>query len=678
MVVFNMPREWLIEGKSIPYDMVVFTVPREWLIDFTMPREWLIEGVFTEIQGYVRTMTGGEIRVPAPRTKMPDAVNHNQGMRGDSNRNASHDEPTDASTRAAQAATRTTGNRARIQGNQGGNQGNQGNQGGNQGQNPGRNQGGGGGGPPGGNPGGGGGGGGGGPPAGPGGGGAAQAAPVGPPQATLPLTDVGLMLQVCGANLQEIYALETTERLDRYTHYRRLDEKGISELASRLEKRPNNQAVRLPMSVLQNLKVLCFWLRRKHKLKLTVNSADWDADELDSTIDLMEELKAREDADEASIKPEKLKPNEWDSWELIFHTYLSNIYGAQSAPIEYVIRNDVPAGHTFTSAREEELYLYPLQGTLYKQDNRKVFKLLQDLLEPSEQTWIQSHVSSQDGQAAWKDLVHHFDGGGNLDSRMRRALFTIDNTFYKDERALKFDSYAERMTKAYQTLDKTMAKKSEAEKVRLFLEGIKVTHPEMVSARREARDRHAQDLNAAIQHVSVTAAQLFPPSHLPRRNPGRNISAVEDARPSNRQRTTPDLEHNDGIYTLYGVDVTDVTRTFSREEFDRLGREGQGYVHSERLRAGRSRGRGRGSGRGRGRGYGGRGGRSVATLESRIAALESASQADDVSALTERQQDQDNNTTPAPAPAQAAAPSPAPSPRGSTNGSQFGSGTYRR
>ena len=204
----------------------------------------------------------------------------------------------------------------------------------------------------------------------------------------------------------------------------------------------------------------------------------------------------------------------------------------------------------------------------------------------------------------------------------------------------------------------------------------------MVSARREARDRHPQDLNAAIQHVSITAAQLFPPSHIPRQTPGCNILAADSDRPPTRARTTPDLEHHNGIYTLYGVDVTDVTRTFTQDEFDRLGREGQGYVHNERLRAGRPRGRGRGSFRGRGRGGGGR---SVATLETRIAALESATQADDMSALTERQAHVDNAPPPtvqtqatAPPPANSPAPAPSPSPRGSSNGSNFGSGTYRR
>ena len=524
-----------------------------------------------------------------------------------------------------------------------------------------------------------GGGGGGGPPDAP------DLAPPGPPAATLPLSPIGLMLQVCGANLIEIYALETTERLNALVHYRRLDDNGVSELASRLEKRPPGERVRLPMSVLQNIKVLCYWIRRKYRLRLVVNPADWNQAEMDSTISLIEEEEAEGDVDtNATIKPDKLKPSEWDYWELKFETYLSHVKGAQNAPIDYVIRKDVPEGHVHLSQREEEMYLYPLEGALFRKDNRKVYRLLQDLLEPTEHTWIQPYLASQNGREAWKALVSHFDGGGNLDGRMRRALTILETTFYKDERSLSYRDYAEKLVRAFQTLDKTTAKKVPEEQVRIFTENIKMNHGEMIVARREARDRFPSDLDQAIQHISITVARVFPPPPYTQRGHGRHIAATEDySHDDQRQRIEPDLVHNNGVYTLYGVDVTDVTRNFSQNEFERLGRQGQQYVHTERSRINRPTPRHRNRRRRR-QGRGNQNNNSNQTINSlyaRIAALESTHPAlDNVSAITESVQPPMENPTltGTPSPVSHNSATTSQSTRGTNNGSSFGAGTYRR
>ena len=308
-----------------------------------------------------------------------------------------------------------------------------------------------------------------------------------PPVAVGPLSLVGELLQTCGANPDEIHALETVERINSLLQLRRLDDRTLSELASRLEKRSGPDRVQLPMAVLQNLKVLSYWLKRQHRLQRPVTSGSFTAEVLEATVDRIESEKADEEADaDTGIKPEKLDPTDWDFWELQFSTYLSHVKGAQGAPLDYVIRPEVDEEYVFSSTREAELYEYPLRGELYRKDNRRVFRLLQDLLKPTEHTWIQTHLASQNGRQSWLDLSNHFDGGGNLDGRMRRALDIIQHTTYRDERGLKFSEYAEKFQKAYLTLDKTTAKKSPQEQVRLFLENIRNDHPELVAAKREA------------------------------------------------------------------------------------------------------------------------------------------------------------------------------------------------
>ena len=79
-----------------------------------------------------------------------------------------------------------------------------------------------------------------------------------------PVSLVDELLQTCGANQDEIHALETVERINSLLQLRRLDDRAMSELASRLEKRSEPHRVQLPMAVLQNMKVLSYWLKRQH------------------------------------------------------------------------------------------------------------------------------------------------------------------------------------------------------------------------------------------------------------------------------------------------------------------------------------------------------------------------------------------------------------------------------
>ena len=176
------------------------------------------------------------------------------------------------------------------------------------------------------------------------------------------------------------------------------------------------------MAVLQNMKLLCYWLKRQRRLQRTVFSGSFTEEVLEATANRIESEKADEEADsDTGIKPDKLDPKDWDFWELQFSTYLSHVKGAQGAPLDYVIRPEVDEDYVFSSTREQEMYEYPLRGELYRKDNWRVFRLLQDLLKPTEHTWVQSHLTSQNGRQAWLDLSHHFDGGGNLDGWMRRV-----------------------------------------------------------------------------------------------------------------------------------------------------------------------------------------------------------------------------------------------------------------
>ena len=172
-----------------------------------------------------------------------------------------------------------------------------------------------------------------------------------PPAAQPPFSEIGEMLTVCGATPVEVYALETTERLNTFRAYRGLDSRTISALASRLEKRPPHERVQLPTLVIQNLISMCYWIKRKYKLRQNIYGEDFTVSQIDKTADLMEH--ENDDDDAPSVKCDTLKPVEWDSWESKFTVYLSDYRGRFNDGLDYVIRAEPPTRLDLTDEYSE-------------------------------------------------------------------------------------------------------------------------------------------------------------------------------------------------------------------------------------------------------------------------------------------------------------------------------------
>ena len=261
--------------------------------------------------------------------------------------------------------------------------------------------------------------------------------PAGPPPA---LSQVGLVLTVCGANANEINVLENVERLNSIHAFGRMSKDDVTSLASRLEKRPAPNNISLPTSLVKNIQGLCFWASRSRRQRRAVTAADFDQVVLSDSLDEME-IKAESDM-APDIKPEVLKEDSWEDWSKEFPTYLSHIIGKQQAPLDYVIRPEVLPGHIFQTTREQELYSYPLNGPFFREDNKAVYRLLSDRVRDQPATWIQPFQASQNGRAAWLALVDHYDGGGQKEKRINKAEAILNSVFYHNERAFSFDAYS--------------------------------------------------------------------------------------------------------------------------------------------------------------------------------------------------------------------------------------------
>jgi hypothetical protein len=303
------------------------------------------------------------------------------------------------------------------------------------------------------------------------------------------------------------------------------------------------------------------------------------------------------------------------------------------------------------------------------------YRLLSDLVNgTSGYTWISIYDRAQNGRAAWLAMVEHYEGGGQREKRMSAAVATIKALHYKNESVFSFEDFSRKMIQAYRDLEGTDEDMTEYNKVRTLLEKIQINLPRAEVAKAHVRQHFRQDIHGAIEYLGTEFADMFADAITFKRGRARGVSAVE--RPAQRPRNSSNESEPhrtvDGITTFFGVDVTDVGRTFTSQEMTTLGPRGQAYIFQERERLGIARSA-RGGRGGRGRG-GGRGGanRRIATVD--------VTNTDEVSGVTQVTQD-----TGMPPPADTTRPPTTPPPpslisnhtRGSHNGMNFGAGAYQ-
>lgn len=101
-------------------------------------------------------------------------------------------------------------------------------------------------------------------------------------------------------------------------------------------------------------------------------------------------------------------------------THLCDRLGVLKVPLSYVIRayeNPAPIeplratsihSNTYENLMEELIMTTPLTGTSYKEDNTKVFQIIQDMVSRTAfEASIKAHQRSCDGRAAYMALCQH-------------------------------------------------------------------------------------------------------------------------------------------------------------------------------------------------------------------------------------------------------------------------------
>ena len=183
--------------------------------------------------------------------------------------------------------------------------------------------------------------------------------------------------------------------------------------------------------------------------------------------------------------------------------------------------------------------------------------------------WISDVIKRrQDGRAAMLALRAHYDGADGRYKRKTQATTALSVLHYSHEHSMPFSTFASRTKKAYDTLsvcdppgilDRTQ--------VEQLLDRIKTTNQMLLTCITAIRMDHVKydTFDKAATELSTQIAGIFPKTSVsgPGRHRKRQASDIHRGKGYN-------IIQKNGRELVNGVDVTDRTREFPKEEWLKL------------------------------------------------------------------------------------------------------------
>ena len=422
------------------------------------------------------------------------------------------------------------------------------------------------------------------------------------------------VLHVCGlrelpaqTRLIEFEGIETVEDLANYT------DAELDAMADRNSKRsPVNQRVNMGLARTKSLKAITHWVRKKIREGSPCELRELTPQLIAELIGEINTKASKKDSDSKLYYPDAFSANDYKNWIKKVENYLDSRTGKSGVPLSYVIR---PADADPAYAPDEytrAMWAASFTTTQYRDDNREVYHLLKDLLTKTEgQTWFEK-VRDGDGRAAHLLLREHYVGEAHDMRRAASANAKLESLFWKSESSFPFEKVLTRLNEAFMELEEANVPLYESQKVNYLLRGVKNDDIQVQTTLGIIRDRYLNNFDDACLTLSRTVSSRFtniePGRH--KRSIGAvtsNSSGRSSGRSRGRGRHGARGNNHGGRMkvVMNGVDVTDVTRSFTSDDWDKLRScGGHSYVYQRREYLS-----GRGGRDGRANNRGGRGGR---------------------------------------------------------------------
>jgi hypothetical protein len=409
----------------------------------------------------------------------------------------------------------------------------------------------------------------------------------------------------------------------------------IEKMAARLAKRtPANSRVTLGMGQIKRLKTLAFWIRKMRR-----EGQDYDIDNLDEAqLDTVADevaLTTTTKPDEKLFYPSTFDSTKYVSWSRSFANYLDSRIGKANVSLSYVIRPVDADPEQAVDEYQRVLWTTPHHGPAYEDDNRQVYRIYKDLIVGTD-GWAWFLMAPEgNGRAAHRQLQQHYLRDDANARRAVQAKAYMEKLHYKNEATFSFEEYVTRLHECFEALDDNHQGLIDAHKVDKLLAGVQSNNVEVTALKTYIRAQHANDFNAAANHMAQQIVAIYPAAHIQDPRIKRRMAAVEtSARGCGRFGN-----RNGGRNMIHGVDVSNPNRNFTNDEWNKLRDSGMmAWIvarRQNRPRGGRGGNRGgRGGGRGHDARGGGRGdGRNNAGREARVAAVRFADDVDENGAV---------------------------------------------
>jgi hypothetical protein len=439
--------------------------------------------------------------------------------------------------------------------------------------------------------------------------------------------EMDVVLTLCG--FEEPIArqrLIQREGFDNLESFGDFSSESIDSMARRHESyTPVAQRVNFGMRRIAKFKAIAYWVRKCRHEGTTVDVANLSQDVITQMGRELTLVPLEPKRDDKLFYPPKFDPNNYVTWERTFENYLDSLKGKSKIPLSYIIRPVDADPATATSDYQRTIWQAPHVGYAFEEDNREVYRIYKDLMIGTD-GWTWFHRAPEgNGRSAHILISEHYRGTAETARRAAEAEAQLAKLFYKGETPLfKFETYITRLRECFELLEDNDQGYSGAQKVNAMLKGITSTHPRITSLSTTILTTHPTDFEGASSVMANVISRIFPAVNNPHDGRAkRQISAFEQNEERNRNHQHDALTrvmykkvrqyrdrqaefrnrgrgHRGGRWAN-GVDISDPTRYFSADEWNRL-RDSPDYQWVIDRRAGNGRG-----GRGRSDGHGGRG-----------------------------------------------------------------------
>lgn len=313
---------------------------------------------------------------------------------------------------------------------------------------------------------------------------------------------------------------------------------------------------------------LAWWVTEKVRMGIPVDLANFD-DEARHTSIVEARVEHEEGKGESqAVKPEKFKYESWIEWEKSVYTYLLALKNSIGIPLAYVIRK-TSMYHDMDDRNKKIIMNAKLDGAVFRSDSQRVLTLLKSLTTATDaENWMKGCSC---GRVAMQALQAHYDGDAEAEKRKEAARSDLKLLFYRNEASFPFEKYLNRLKKCFDILEKYSVPYYEEDKVKLLLDRIQCNHAEVKTQVSICRASFAGDFVQASTYMAREISRIFPSSNVAsasfgrgNKSKGRNVSSA--GRGKNKGGKRKGTHHN-------GVDISDQTRYYSKEEWAKLDAE---------------------------------------------------------------------------------------------------------